>query len=168
MHLLLITLVFLLAYRFGNWREWLKYNHTIFYVITCNLLYNFFCHDKMLWEYQPDYFLMSHTIIDLLYTFITLPAITLLYLSFYPFNKSLFRQIRFIGQWVLSSMAIEYVFYKFDRLLLHNNYSYWMDFLFYPVMYSMIRLHYTRPILTYVLSMGIISFMLWYFQIPLK
>lgn len=65
-------------------------------------------------------------------------------------------------------MAIEYVFYKFERLLLHNNYSYWMDFLFYAVMYSMIRLHYSRPILTYLLSTGIISFMLWYFQIPLK
>lgn len=167
MHIVLTALLILFAAIQGNWREWGKYHLTIFYVIICNLLYNHLARKKMLWEYSPDFYPRSHIIVDILYSFINLPAITLLFLTFYPFTASRFRKVRFIALWAGVSLLVEYPFYKFGRLILQNGYEYWMDGLFYIVMYSMIRLHFSRPFLTYILSAIVATFMLWLFKVPL-
>ena len=168
MHLLLTIVLLCFAFWKGNWRDWKKYIHTIFYVIICNLLYNLLCHDYMLWQYKADFLPDSHLVVELFYSFINLPAVTLLFLTFYPFYGPILKQIAFLAVWVISSFAVEYPFYKFERLLLRNGYQLWMDLLFYIAMYSLIRLHFTRPLLTYGVSAVIISFMLWYFKVPLK
>jgi hypothetical protein len=168
MHVVLTASLLLAASLKGNWREWEKYHLTIFYVIVCNLLYNHLAQNKMLWEYYPDFYPKSHIIVDILYSFVNLPAITLLFLTFYPYTASLLMKIKYILLWSAVSITIEYPFYKFGRLLLQNGYEYWMDSLFYIVMYNMIRLHFSRPFLTYGLSAIITAAMLWLFKIPLK
>ncbi|MGD6801268.1 CBO0543 family protein [Rossellomorea aquimaris] len=168
MHIVLTFTLLLFAFLKGNWREWEKYHLTIFYVIICNLLYNHIAQKKLLWEYYPDFYPKSHILVDILYSFINLPAITLLFLTFYPFTASLLVKVRFIAIWSGASFIIEYPFYKFERLLLQNGYEYWMDILFYIVMYSMIRLHFSRPFLTYLLSAIITIMMIWLFDIPLS
>lgn len=168
MHLILAICLFFFALWKGNWREWEKYTHTIFYVIICNLLYNVLCQDHLLWEYNPDFLPESHVLVDIIYSFISLPALTLLFLTFYPYSKPISKQIRYLLIWVISSLAVEYPFIHYERLVLNHGYKYWMDFFFYIVMYGMIRLHYSRPFLTYGISVLIISFMLWYFNVPIK
>lgn len=168
MHLLLsIILIILIIWR-GKWRVLEKYNITIFYVITCNLLYNVLCQKKMLWQYKPDVLPTSHVLVELIYTFINLPAITLLFLSSYPFSKALRKQIGYIALWVAGSLIIEFPFYKMGRLFLKNGYVYWMEPFFYITMYSLIRLHHTRRLLTYGLSFIVTIFLLIVFHIPLK
>ncbi|MGD6966191.1 CBO0543 family protein [Rossellomorea vietnamensis] len=167
MHTVLTITLLSFAYFKGNWREWEKYHLTIFYVIICNLLYNMIAQDKLLWEYYPDILPKSHTLVDILYSFINLPVITLLYLTHFPFNASHLMKVRYIALWSGVSFVIEYPFYKFGRLLLQNGYEYWMDIFFYIVMYSMIRLHFSRPFLTYILSAIIAAGMIWLFEIPL-
>jgi hypothetical protein len=168
MHIIFTALMLLLAYYKGNWREWNKYHLTIFYVIICNLLYNHLCQNMMLWEYKPDFHPKSHIIVDILYSFINLPAITLLFLTFYPFSGSGKKKLRYLVLWAGASMLVEYPFYKSGRLLLQNGYEYWMDALFYMAMYGSIRLHFTRPFLTYFVSVLITIFMMWIFKIPVK
>ncbi|KAA0546859.1 hypothetical protein FZW96_12745 [Bacillus sp. BGMRC 2118] len=168
MHIILSVLLLFWAYFKGNWREWRKYSTTIMYVIICNLLYNVICHDHYLWKYEPDILPQSHILTDLLYTFICLPAITLVYLTHYPFNTSFSKQLRYIMLWVIGSMIVEYPVYKFDRLILLNGYEYWMEVFFYSVMYSMIRLHHSRPLLTYGLSILISVLLVIYFNVPIK
>ncbi|RIW27645.1 hypothetical protein D3H55_22645 [Bacillus salacetis] len=168
MHIILTSLLLLFAAIKGNWREWSKYHLTIFYVIISNLLYNHLAHDKLLWEYYPDFLPKSHAIVEILYTFINLPAVTLLFLTFYPFSSSNTKKGRYILFWSFASFAIEYPFYLFGRLLLQHGYEYWMDLFFYIVMYSMIRLHFSRPYVTYILSAIITAGMVWLFEIPLK
>ncbi|EDL63508.1 CBO0543 family protein [Bacillus sp. SG-1] len=133
MHIVLTALLILFAAIKGNWREWEKYHLTIFYVIICNLLYNHLSRKKMLWEYYPDFYPKSHIIVDILYSFINLPAITLLFLTFFPFHASRFRKVRYISLWAGVSLLVEFPFYKFGRLVLQNGYEYWMDGLFYIV-----------------------------------
>ncbi|WP_421383713.1 CBO0543 family protein [Bacillus salacetis] len=168
MHIVLTTALSLFAFIKGNWREWEKYHLTIMYVTICNLLYNHLAQNKMLWEYYPDFYPKSHIIVDILYSFINLPAITLLFLTYYPFTASRLKKFRYITLWAAASLIIEYPFYKYDRLLLQHGYEYWMDLFFYIVMYSMIRLHYSRPFLAYFLSALIAAAMLWMFEIPLE
>jgi hypothetical protein len=168
MHLGLSILLIILAIWKGGWRNWQQYALTLAYVIICNLLYNVLCKDYLLWQYKADILPNKHFLVDLFYSFINLPAVTLLFLSHYPFSKKRTKQVRYIGLWVLGSFLIEYPFLKFERLQLQHGYQYWMDILFYTIMYSFIRLHFTRPLLTYGLSAIFIVFMIWHFQVPLK
>ncbi|MBM6618811.1 CBO0543 family protein [Bacillus suaedaesalsae] len=168
MHIIITLLLILLAFLKGNWRDWQKYSTTIMYVIICNLLYNVICQDYYLWRYEPDFLLHSHSLTDLLYSFFCLPAITLVYLTHYPNNTPFSKQFQYIVIWVIGSLIVEYPIYKFDRLLLLNGYEYWMEVIFYSLMYSMIRLHQSKPLLTYGLSVIIAVFMIWYFDVPIK
>lgn len=168
MHLGLTMLLLTLSYWKGDWKNWQKYSLTIFYVIICNLLYNYFCRDYLLWQYKADFLPKSHFVVDLFYTFINLPAVTLLFLTYYPFLNQKYKQVRFIAYWVIGAMIVEYLFLKFERLVLKHGYEYWMEILFYIAMFTLIRLHYSRPLLAYSASVPIIVFMLWYFKVPLK
>ncbi|MFP5114117.1 CBO0543 family protein [Bacillaceae bacterium C204] len=168
MHLLLTIILIIVVFWKGDWRHWQKYILTIYYVVTCNLLYNLLCKDHMLWKHNPDILPKSHTLVDLLYTFIVLPAMVLLFLSHYPFSNSKGKQVRYIVLWVVGSLIVEYPFYKMHRIILNNGYDYWMEPFFYTLMYSMIRLHYSRPFLTYGLSIVVIVFMLHYFNVSIK
>ncbi|PFP30863.1 hypothetical protein COJ96_02555 [Bacillus sp. AFS073361] len=168
MHALLAVVLISMALWKGDWRHWQKYMTTIYYVSVCNLLYNVLCKDHMLWVHHPDLIPDSHTMVDLIYTFIILPAITLLFLSHYPFKKEIGKQVRYILFWVVGSLMVEFLFHKMNRIILQNGYRYWMEPFFYTVMYSMIRLHYSRPFLTYGISIVIIVFLLRYFHISIE
>lgn len=168
MHLILAFLLLGAAAWKGDWRNWRKYSLTMAYVIICNLLYNLLCWDHLLWEHKADFLPDKHVIVDMLYTFITLPAVTLLFLSHYPYQKPASKQFTYIVYWVAGSMLVEYPFVRLGRLHLDNGYKYWMDFIFYSVMYSFLRLHFTRPLLVYGLSVPWILFLLWIFEVPIK
>jgi len=157
-----------IAYWKGDWKNWHKYALTLYYVIICNLLYNYFCHDFLLWQYKEETWHIKHFIIDLAYTFITLPAITLLFLTYYPNLKTRVNQGKYIIYWVVGSMLIELPIIYLNELIMNNGYEYWMDLFFYTVMYIMIRLHFVSPIKSYFFSIIIIVFMLWYFNVPLQ
>jgi hypothetical protein len=168
MHLVLTILLFSFAFWKGNWRKWQLYAQTIAYVIICNQFYNVICNDYLLWQYKADLLPNKHIIVEIFYTFINLPAVTLLFLSHYPFSEPKTKQLRYIALWVIGSMIVELPFIEYKRLVLNHGYKYWMDILFYTAMFGLIRLHYTRPLLTYGLSTICIVFMIWYFQVPLK
>jgi hypothetical protein len=168
MHVGLTVIALIFAGWKGDWRRWEKYALTISYVIICNLLYYFLCHEYLLWEYRVERFPNNQVAVDLLYTFLVLPAITLVFLSNFPSSQLILRKIKYISYWVVGSMVIEFPVYKFGRLIMHNGYEYWMDFFFYMLMYTMIRLHYRSPIFAYSASIPIILFLLWFFQVPIK
>jgi hypothetical protein len=152
----------------GDWRNWRKYSLTIAYVTISNLLYNLICYDYHLWEYKADFLPKKHLIIDLFYTFINLPAVTLIFLTHYPLKTRALKQLTYISYWVIGSLIIEFPFLKWERLVLKNGYEYWMDIFFYILMYGLIRLHFTRPFLTYGFSVIYIIFMIWFFDVPIK
>lgn len=168
MHLFIAGMIGITSIYKGNWKEWTKYTLTIFYVIILNLLYEILCRDKLLWEYVPGIFPKSQTVTTLLYSFIVLPGITLIFLTNYPFNETIKKQIVYISKWIIVSLITESILIYFNKLDLNNGYYFWMEPFFYVVMYSMIRLHFTRPILTYGLSFIIIILLLNIFDIPLK
>ena len=168
MHVLLTLSLLSFTVWKGDWRHWQKYSLTCFYVITCNLLYSVLCRDHLLWKYQADLLPKSTFMVELFYTFINLPAVTLLYLSHYPFAKPFLKQVKYFLLWVIGALIVEYPFVKWKRLLLINGYELWMEAIFYLFMFGMIRLHYSRPLLTYGISFVLIIFLVHYFHVPIK
>jgi hypothetical protein len=57
----------------GDWRNWEKYQSTFFYVIVCDLIYNFLTYNYSLWEHIPVVFFPNHTVINLMVMFIAYP-----------------------------------------------------------------------------------------------
>jgi hypothetical protein len=168
MHILLALMVFILSLKWGDLKNIGKYGFTIYYVIICNLLYYVICDDHLLWKYRPDLFMGNHLMVDLIYTFLILPGATFLFLSNFPNQHKMNKPILYILKWVIVMLSIELLFLITGRLILQNGYEYWMEFIFYPVMFGMIYLHHKKPLLSYVFSVSIICFMVWVFNVPIK
>jgi hypothetical protein len=162
-----ITLSIILAVCAGYlkaWKNWRVFHPTMLYTSVLVLLYNFICKDHLLWKHQSIP-MKSHFTGELLHAFAILPIITLLFLSFYP-DKG--RRLRYIALWSLLSFAAEFPFAVTGMIVFENGYHYWMELLFYPLMYFMIRLHHKKPLISYGLSALIIPLLIWLFKVPVQ
>ena len=67
-----------------------------------DLLYNFLCHDYLMWEYKESvfgsYILPSHTYISLLIMFIAYPVSVIIYLEKFP--KEIYKKVLWVLFWV--------------------------------------------------------------------
>ncbi|MBE4909502.1 hypothetical protein IMZ08_15735 [Bacillus luteolus] len=165
MHVGITIAVLLAVYWKADWKNWRHYHPTLLYVVICNLLYNCLCAGYLLWEYKPD-FLFHHNSTDLVYSFIVLPGIALLFLTGYPYETKMKKQFTYISKWVVLSLIVEGIVLLFGFIVLNRGWKYWMEVPFYFTMYYLIRLHHTRPLLTYVLSIIIIVFLMNAFDVP--
>jgi hypothetical protein len=167
MHVLFAVSLFTAAWFKADWRNWQQYHSTLLYIGFCNLLYNLLCQDYLLWKYKPD-FLLNHQLTDLVYTIIILPSIAFVYLSNYPDTAKKKQKVFYIIKWVTGSLLVEGIFLLSGHLDLRYGYEYWMEVFFYPCMYIMLKLHLTRPLTAYALSILVIVFMMALFNVPLK
>lgn len=115
-----------------------------------------------MWRYEPDFF-SNHTITELSNSVIFLPSVALLFLSLYPtkMSKALYYLI-----WIIGSTIWEFIFITFNKITFHNGWNFWIEPLFYLVMYIMVRLHYKRPIWAYIGSVVFIVILLIAFNVP--
>jgi hypothetical protein len=165
MHVGIAITTLLAVYWKADWKNWEHYHPTILYVSVCNLLYNCLCAGYLLWKYNPD-FLFHHNSVDLVYSFIILPGVALLYLTGYPYKTKFTKQFVYITKWVVLSLVIESVVLVTGYLELNRGWEYWMEIPFYFTMYGLIRLHHSKPILTYLFSIIIIVFLMNAFDVP--
>ncbi|MFD1737976.1 CBO0543 family protein [Bacillus salitolerans] len=143
------------------------YLPTMYYISMMNLFYLFIAHSlKKLWVLEKPF--ISHFINNTLYTFITLPAISLLFLHHYPDHKDKTQQLYYIGKWVAGSIIIEWFAYKWGYIKFYEGYSFLWEFFFYPTMYIMLRLHYVKPFLAILTSIPIICSLLIIFEYNVK
>lgn len=154
------------SWKWGDWRNWKKYQSSILYLITCDLLYNFLTYNHSLWEYEPTFLLPNHTIISIFAMFIAYPAIMLIYLGRYPstFGKS----VLWIGLWTVLWSFFEWLGSILGEFSYHNGWKLVWSVLFNIVLFSMVRLHYKKPLLTYVLSVLATLALLHMFDIPIS
>ncbi|MDP4083143.1 MAG: CBO0543 family protein [Bacillota bacterium] len=168
MHILLAAFLGVIGIFKIDWRNWRLYHTTVLYMVCCNLLYNVLCVDKYLWKYHAD-FLIQHKTTELIYSFFILPLTALLFLSNFPHTEGhMSKKIWYILKWIFISLAVETIYVKLGRLELMNGYKFWMEPFFYLAMYFMLKLHQSRPLLTYGLSIVIIAILLRAFHIPIR
>jgi hypothetical protein len=167
MHLAVALWAVLAALRWGNWKHFDKYHKTLLFIVLGGLLYEFFEHDYILWQFKPD-LLTNTTIIDLVYNFITMPFSVLVYLSTYPEGKRLIRQVWHIVKWILIYSIVEFVGWHMGRVYYEHGWNMWWSFAFDCQMFPMLRLHFKKPILAYIISVPLVAFLVWWFHVPLK
>lgn len=149
-----------------TWIEWKTYHTTILYISVCNVFQNMVSGDYLLWKFNPLGF-PSHEHADIFMSFVSLPLLALLYLTNF-FRKTLFKEkIRTMLFWTITSIIIQYIAYKWHFVTYHHGYKFWMEILFYIAMYSFLPLHHRRPVLTYLLTVLVAMFFIFYFDVPI-
>lgn len=172
MHIILNVLFILAAWRWGDWRNWRKYYPTILYLLIGDLLYNFLCYNYPLWKFNAvsfDKFIYSnHTLITLGIDFINFPAIVLMYLGNYP-NGKIKPLLYIFFAWVLFNTTIEFTSLTTIKGIAHyNGWDIWWSILLNIIFFVMLRVHYLRPLLAWVISFGIIILFWLYFGLPIQ
>ena len=164
---LIVAIEVIIAWRLGDWRNWKKYQSTILYFITFDLLYNFLCYNYMMWEYQPSFIFPNHTLMNIFIMTFSYPSIVLLYLGNFP-TKQKFRFI-WIFLWTVVFLLLEFLGLKIFREIKYlHGWNLIVDFIFCILMFSLLRLHYKRPLLTYGLSILATIVLLIIFKVPIS
>lgn len=137
--------------RRGIWSKWCTYQSTIYYIVLFNLYYEYISNftKKHLWEFSKPF--LNLFITESIYTFVTLPCLTLLFLSNYPdHNKS--KIFYHYVKWIIISFMISCLGYKLGYIYYANGYTLLCEFVFYSIMYPMLRLHFQKPRLALIIS----------------
>lgn len=165
MHFITAFIVIFAVWRWGDWRNWEKYHLTMLFVVAGNLLYNFLTSNYFLWRLDPD-FLPNHSLTEMVYSFIIFPGTVILFLGNYPEGTR--NQILHQIKWILIYIGTEGIFLLTGRIIYQYGWNFWCSLAFLCVMFPIIRIHYKRPLLAYLLSGVVAIVVLWIFNIPVE
>ncbi|WP_223702409.1 CBO0543 family protein [Sutcliffiella deserti] len=165
MHILITILAILAAWRWADWSRFSAFHATILYMSAMDLLYLVLTVDDPLWILKSNIG-VPHTIVTLLYTFVVFPSTVMLFLSNYPDIP--FKKLFHYAKWIFIYIGVEWIGYLTGAIYYKNSWTLGWSLLFLIVMFPMLRLHFKKPILSYLLSFFIIVFLLYWFQVPLK
>ena len=166
MHVSTTILAFAAAFIWGDWRNWVKYYSTMQFIALGNLTYSLICTNYFLWRFVPESF-SNYTITDLTYTFIVLPASTLLFLSKYP-EGSFYKKVIYYLKWIIVFIGFEYLFLINNGIVHLHGWSIWWSLAFVTFMFPLLRLHYKKPLLGCLCAIFIGVFITLYFRVPVN
>jgi hypothetical protein len=160
MNLAIAAILLLIAILFSKWSRWKEYYPTLLFIAVCNLLYNYLVMGNHLWKFKSA--IVPHEVMDIVYTFIINPSMTIVFLSHHP--AKWWRNILYWTAWTIVFTGIEYIQFVTDCINYFNGWTIWWTIVFYVTMYPMLYLHYRKPILALVLSVPLTFGYLWYFD----
>ncbi|MGV3466067.1 MAG: hypothetical protein ACO1OT_12335, partial [Heyndrickxia sp.] len=74
------------------------------------------------------------------------------YLSKYPYEKSIFSKGIYVTIFILAFIILEFISVKMGAITYHHGWNLWWSLFFVTVMFAIIRLHFTRPLMAIILS----------------
>lgn len=168
MHLAVNIMMILLNWKYKTFKNWRNYHASLLYISACDFLYHCICVNYKLWIYRPSGFIASQQITNFLYSLFFLPATALLFLSYFPNEKTIQKKILYIMKWIVAFMAGEWLLLITGTMSHHNGWTMWWSLLFYLLMFPMLLLHHRRPLIAYPLTLVIIVFWVIMFDVPIK
>ncbi len=159
--------LFILAWLLGDWKNWKKYYPTILFPILLDFFCSILTYEHGLWLFEKSLFIPNHTITDFYITFLHFPPKVLIYLSLYPYKSPLFKQLAYITIWVVGNSLIEYFFVLTNITTYHNGWNFWWSVLVWSMMFPLLRLHHTKPLWAWLVSLGFTIFIIIYFDLPI-
>lgn len=150
----------LAAWRWGDWRRWEVYYPTMLFTVTVSLFASYVSYHRPLWIFNPGALVRSHTGVELVSTFMIMPATVLIYLSNFPAGGRLPQ-----GLYVLAWAALYAALEAIDTLLVGgisyaNGWSLAHSCLFDCVMFPIIRLHHWRPLWGWLAALAVAAYVL--------
>jgi len=168
MHLILALVSIFAVWLKGDYRDWKFFYPTMQYIAIGNLTYNFLCASHWLWQLSPDITWLNHSLLEMAYTFITFPLTALMFLSHYPEGQGKWRIFRHYLIWIALYVGIEIFLLIRGNIIYKYGWGLWWSALFDCIMFPFLRLHHKKPLLTLIISVPMVIFWVWYFDIPVS
>ena len=165
--IIITSILIIVAWCFSDWRNWKKYYSTMLFTIALSVTITLLTYNKSLWYFHGTLFLSNRVLTDLWIVYVYYPPLILIYLSHYPFKKRLINQTGYILIWTLLWASVEGLSVLVGLTTHHNGWNIGWSTLIWFLMFIGIRLHYTRPLLTWLLCFMLTVFMIIYFHIPI-
>lgn len=163
MYIPIILFTLFAAWRWGDWKNWNKYNSTMLFISWGNLLYNYLYKNSLLWELKT--YIINKTITELLNTIILLPFTVLLLLSNYPDRVGM--QVYKISKYIAIYSAVEFVYYKLGLMVYNQGWNFWWSIAWNFMMFPMMVLHYKKPLFAYIAAIAAIVIILDLFPVKM-
>lgn len=164
MHLAIAVVVLIASWRLADWKNWKKYQSTMYYMVIGSLLYEFLTEDHDAWIFNSDFLFKGKYIVMLYALFIT-PLSILIFLSKYPQKRM--KQILYLLLWVIIYISLEWILRRFGKISYYYGWNIWWSVAFDCMMFPVLILHYIKPIWAYAVSAVVVFFLMWWFRVPL-
>ncbi|WP_243357411.1 CBO0543 family protein [Bacillus litorisediminis] len=155
---------FLISLKWGKWNNLKQYYPTMLFMVIGNLLYGFLFKDYPMWRFEHTFeqeLLPTRMSIEFLKSFTSFPILTFLFLSHYPEDQNRIKKVLYIVMWAFLFVLIEKISKWLGMISYHHGWNIWWSLFFDIVMFSILAIHYKRPIIAWILS-GIMFLFLWH------
>lgn len=162
----LIALGFIAAaWKWGDWKNWKKYYPTMLYLMVGNLAYHQLCYDKLLWMDQSPYF--SCLFLQFIWTFMVFPATVLLYLPHFP-QSGQTNKIVYLSLWASFYTGLEAFTMHLGFFSHHHGWNLRWSLLLNFLIFSLLKLHYEKPLIVWPISLILALILMSLFDIPIR
>jgi hypothetical protein len=156
----------IVSLKYGD-RDWKKYYPSMLFAALGNALYEILCYKYQLWRMEPNG--VGYSMIPmLLLILIGMPLSTWVYLSKYPSKSSIYIKGIYLSFFIFVFIVLEYISVKMGAISYHHGWSLWWSFLFVVVMFIVLRLHFTKPILAIIISIPFAIILCMVFNVTLE
>lgn len=153
-----------IAYKWSDWRNYRKYYPTMLFMGAGNLVYNLVFYNKRLWDLKNDF--LAFPFHEILIIFIIFFPSILVFLSNYPENTSLFKQIKYLLMWAIIYTTIELIMFQLDMIDYQNGWNMYWSILHNIYQFPLLYIHHKNPLLAWALALGILGIILHFFTVP--
>lgn len=163
-HIILSLLSILIAWKWGDWRNWKLYYPTILYMIIGDLTYITLSSNKPLWEYESP--IISGDLAEFLIAFIVFPCTCFVFFQLYSKvnnSKRIVVYILFFLFCTFVSTSIECLSFSLGFFSYHNGWNMYWSFAFNCMMFPLLLLHYKKPLLVWFPSIILALLVKYYF-----
>lgn len=169
MHFIFNLLFVLAAIKWGDWKNWKVYYPTYLFFIGGDLFKNLILDDYRLWSYKETFFgsniLYGHLVISFMIMALVYPSTLLIYLGNFP--KTRFKKLLWVLFWVFLYSLVEIINVEFLNLFEHHRgWNIAWSVLFNIVMFTVLKIHVSRPLLAWSISILFLIFLWNVFDIP--
>jgi hypothetical protein len=148
------------AIKWGDWKNWRAYYPTYLFLMVGDLVYQYLFYKHSMWEYVPvgsDKKWATHTHIAFLVILIKYPATVSIFLGKMPHDW--WKKIAFILMWTFFYTLNEYSDLKMGGLIHQNGWNLGWSALFSFVMFSVLAIHYRKPLVAWIVSAAFAIFL---------
>ncbi|MBN3545115.1 CBO0543 family protein [Fictibacillus barbaricus] len=166
MRLIIIGIMWIIAFFKSDWKRWQDYHATILFIIAADFYVSLITYNYTLWDLSSE--LGGHLLNDTLLAVLFFPPVILLYFTYYPKHKGIFRKVLYLMLWVLLFTGIEIAEYYLDNINYDNNWGI-MESLFLNIaLFIALTVHPARPFFAYFLFLLYVILLITICQIPVS
>ncbi|WP_409253945.1 CBO0543 family protein [Bacillus sp. SCS-153A] len=171
MSIIILILYILAGIRYGKWSKFQEFYPTLLFLIIGDLLSQFLLFDHTLWKFHPmgqldRLFHLNHTFIALAKMAIQYTVTVSIFIGRLP--KELGKQVLMILVWTSIYGLNEFITNQLGGLSYHRGWSFGWDLVFNVMMFTMLVIHYKKPLIAWMLTGPIIVTLWLIFDVPLS